>query len=55
MVVEIGGCGEPLAADATLVRLFSRMDAPVCVQGGRGGESFATDVTHVRLLSRVGA
>ena len=55
VVVEVAGGGEPLAADAALVRLLAAVDAPVRVERGRRGEPLGADVAHVRPLPRVDA
>ena len=53
VVVEVAGSGEPLAADAALVRLFAAVDAAMGVQARGGGEALAANVADVRPLSGV--
>ena len=48
VVVEVAGGGEPLSADAALVRLLAAVDASVRVERGRRGEPLGADVAHVR-------
>lgn len=51
VIVEIRASGKPLAADLTLVRLFTRMDPSVRVQRTARTEAFVTHRTHVRFFS----
>jgi len=55
VVVKVTGGGEPLSADAALMRLFSTVDPPMRVQAGGGGEALVAHVTHVRTLASVNA
>ena len=55
VVVEVAGGGEPLSADAALVRLLSAVDAAVRVERGGRGEPLGADVAHVRPLPGVDA
>ena len=53
VVVEVAGGGEPLSADAALVRLLSAVDAAVRVERGRRGEPLRAHVAHVWTLTSV--
>lgn len=51
VVVEVGGCREPLPTGGTLVGLLAAVDPAVSVERGAGGEPLAAHLTHVGLLT----